>query len=115
MTEHELQNRIRIELSKYGVCFRTNAGSFWQGKRMWLREFQETVLTQLRVVEGLPDGFPDLLFIDQKGCAFIEVKAPKGKVREAQEKFINLMHSYGHRAGIARSVEDAVRIIQGGA
>ena len=114
MTEHELQNRIRVALSQYGIVFRTNAGTFWQGKRVWSRELQETVIAQPQAIEGLPKGFSDLLFIDRNGCAFIEVKTPRGKVREAQEKFINLMRSYGHRAGVARSVEDAVDIIQGG-
>lgn len=112
MTEHELQNAIRVALSAYGICFRTNAGKYWQGKRVWSRERQEYVLAELRAVEGLPEGFPDLLFIDQKGVAFIEVKAPKGRLREAQDRFIRTMQSYGHRAGVARSVEDAIQIIQ---
>ena len=114
MTEHELQNRIRVALSQYGIVFRTNAGTFWQGKRVWSRELHATVIAQTQAIGGLPMGFPDLLFIDRNGCAFIEVKTPRGKVREEQEKFINLMRSYGHRAGVARSVEDAVDIIQGG-
>lgn len=111
MTEHELQNRIRVALSQHGITFRTNAGRFWQGKRVWSRELQETVIAQPQAVEGLPKGFTDLLFIDSQGCAFIEVKTPRGKLREEQEKFINLMRSYGHRAGVARSVEDALKII----
>lgn len=114
MTEHELQNRIRVELSRYGMVFRTNAGTFWQGRRVWSRELQEAVIAQPQAVEGLPKGFSDLLFIDRHGCAFIEVKSPRGKLREEQESFINLMRSYGHRAGVARSVEDAIDIIKGG-
>lgn len=114
MTEHELQNRIRVALSEYGIVFRTNSGTFWQGKRVWSRELQESVIAQPQMIEGLPKGFTDLLFIDQRGCAFIEVKTLHGKVREEQENFINLMRSYGHRAGIARSVEDAIKIVQGG-
>lgn len=113
MTEHEMQNRIRVKLSEYGVVFRTNAGQFWQGKRQWSREFAEVVLTDLRAIEGLPDGFSDLLFVDGKGVAFIEVKAARGRKREAQEKFINRMRALGHRAGFARSVEDALDIIKG--
>ena len=114
MTEHEIQNKIRVALSEHGVVFRTNAGKYWQGKRVYSREFRETVLTELRAVEGLPEGFSDLLFIDGAGVAFIEVKAAHGRRREAQEKFINRMRDYGHRAGFARSVEDALKIIKGG-
>lgn len=114
MTEHELQNRIRVALSEHGLVFRTNAGKYWQGKRVYSREFRETVLTEIQAVEGLPEGFPDLLFLDARGAALIEVKAENGRVREKQQKFINLVQSYGLRAGVARNVEDAIRIVQGG-
>lgn len=114
MTEHEIQNQIRVALSEYGLVFRMNAGKFWQGKQRYSREFMETVLTEIRAVEGLPAGFSDLLFIDGTGVAFIEVKAAKGQKREAQKKFIEKMRSLGHRAGFARSVEDAIEIVKGG-
>lgn len=114
MTEHEVQNKIRVALSEHGIVFRINAGKFWQGERKYSVEFREWVLTNLRAVEGLPTGFPDLLFIDDNGVAFIEVKTERGRKREPQEKFINRMQSFGHRAGFARSVEDALQIIQGG-
>jgi len=108
MTEHELQNQIRVALSDYGRVFRINAGKFWQGK------LYGNVLTDLRVVEGLPEGFPDLLFIGEDGrVAFIEVKTAKGRVRESQKKFISFLRQYGHRAGVARSIEDAVQIAIG--
>lgn len=74
MTEHELQNQIRAALSEYGKVFRTNAGEFWQGKRVWSRELQAPVISDARKVEGLPYGFSDLLFLDSQGAAFIEVK-----------------------------------------
>ena len=43
--------------------------------------------------------------------AFIEVKTPTGVVSQEQTKFIEMMQGYGYRAGIARSVEDALKII----
>ena len=61
---------------------------------------------------GLPQGFPDLLFCGFDGQAgFIEVKRPHGAIREAQRNFIALMRGYGYPAGIARSPEEALRII----
>ena len=93
MTEHELQNRIRVALSDYGLVFRTNAGSFWQGKQVWSWEQCCMVLTDLQKVEGLPAGFPDLLFIDARGCAFIEVKAKGGRLRAAQKNFLDRMRA----------------------
>lgn len=114
MTEHELQNQIRVALSQYGLVFRTNAGSFWQGKQSWSREFGGYILRDLSRIEGLPEGFPDLLFLDTKGCAFIEVKTKNGRLRDKQKKFLYQMQAMGHRVGVARSVEDAIQIIQGG-
>lgn len=114
MTEHELQNRIRVALSEYGLVFRTNAGSFWQGKQSWSREFGGYVLTALSRIEGLPEGFPDLLFFDVHGCAFIEVKAKNGRLSDKQNKFLYQMQAMGYRVGVARSVEDAIKIIRGG-
>lgn len=114
MTEHELQNRIRVALSEHGVVFRTNAGAFWQGKRLWSQEHGGYVLTALSRVEGLPEGFSDLLFVDERGCAFIEVKNKNGKLRESQKNFIERMKMLGHRAGVAYSVDDAINIVTEG-
>jgi len=112
MTEHTLQNQIRVALSDYGICFRTNAGRFWQGKRVWSNEYNQYVLTDLKPVAGLPKGFSDTLFIGDNGkIAFIEIKTPKGRVRPEQEHFLDTMRGKGYKAGIARSVEDAIRII----
>ena len=114
MNEHELQNRIRVALSAYGMVFRTNAGSFWQGRRVWSKELSQSVLAELQKIEGLPEGFPDLLFVDERGCAFIEVKTPTGRLRKEQKNFLDRMQQMGLRAGVARSVEDAITITQGG-
>lgn len=99
MTEHELQNRIRVALSGYGRAFRMNAGKFQRGEHY---------------IEGLPAGFPDLLFIGPHGrTAFIEVKTPAGRIRESQKKFMDFLYGYEHQVGVARSVEDAVSIATG--
>ena len=111
MREQDLQNKIRVALSDYGVIFRTNAGKYWQGKRVWCEQFNEYILRDIRPVIGLPVGFSDTLFVGKDKVAFIEIKTPKGRVRPEQENFINVMRSYGHRAGVARSVEDAIRIV----
>ena len=99
MKETDLQNLIRIELSKHGIVFRRHVGEF---------------ITQngTSVKIGVP-GESDLEFIGNGFVAFIEVKTPTGRVRSEQLKFIEKMHSMGHKAGIARSVEDALKIIYG--
>lgn len=111
-SEHLIQDEIRLDLSQYGIVLRLNSGKFWQGKRVWSNEFNQWVLINLRPVQGCPEGTPDLLFLgENNNVAFIECKDDKGTIREKQEKFINIMHRYGIRAGIARSVIDALKII----
>lgn len=98
MTEHDIQDRIRMALSQYGVVLRLNVGQFYTNDGRIIKS-------------GLPVGTSDLLFIGRGYIAFIEVKTPTGRVREEQKRFIARMRSLGHRAGIARSVEDALNII----
>lgn len=111
-SEHLIQDEIRLALSQYGVVLRLNSGKFWQGDRVWSNEFKQDVLINLRPVQGLPKGTSDLLFLgENNNVAFIECKDNKGTAREKQEKFINIMHQYGVKAGVARSVADALKII----
>jgi hypothetical protein len=110
-SEHYTQDLIRLELSKHGLVFRTNAGSAWGGKYTNIPNLGNVVINP-RKIELLPKGFSDLLFVGTDGrVAFIECKDDKGTLRPEQEKFIKLMQSYGHRAGVARNVREALLII----
>ena len=113
-SESTIQNEIRLGLSNYGIVLRLNSGKFWQGNRVWSNEFKQYILTNLRPVQGCPEGTSDLLFLgENNNVAFIECKDQKGVARKKQEQFIHIMHNYGVKAGIARSVEDALNIIGG--
>ena len=100
MTELDVQNLIRCGVSDIALIFRANVG---QGFTMDGRKFST----------GLPKGFSDLFgFRISDGKAFfIEVKSPTGKIRPEQQNFIDRMRQNGALAGIARSVEDARKII----
>lgn len=112
MTEHDIQARVMLELSKHGKVFRTNAGEYFQGDEVWSREFQQKVLINLRRVKGLPKGFSDLMVVTPGGhVTFVETKSPSGRPTEEQIRFIDNMRALGCAAGIARSPEDALRII----
>jgi hypothetical protein len=97
MNESQLLYEVMRELGRFGYVVRCNAGSIKlpSGKRF----------------RGLPPGFADLMLIMQGGrVAFIECKVGKNKPSEEQERFIKRMREYGHLAGVAYSVADALTI-----
>lgn len=100
--ESLIQNQIRVALSKAGyMVFRANVGKV----RTSDGRFFDT---------GLPKGFSDLFGFRQDGqIFFIEVKNEKGRVRPEQTKFMEIMKQRGALVGVARSVEDALGIVNG--
>lgn len=102
MTEQDIQNLIRIAVSKNNMIFRANVGKV---KTADGRIFDT----------GLPPGFCDLFGFRPDGrIFFIEVKKPGGRVREVQKHFIDVVKRNGAIAGVAYSVEDALKIIEEG-
>ena len=100
MTETDLQNLIRVELSRRG-CFvqRTNSATLYTKDGRPVRI-------------GIP-GQSDLCgHRPGDGRAFyIEVKRPGGKPRENQERFLRQMRDTGALAGVAHSVDEAVGVV----
>jgi hypothetical protein len=99
MSESRLLYEIMRELGKYGAVYRCNSGTVKlpNGKRF----------------NGMPKGFSDVLFIRPDGGAcFIETKTDNGKLSSEQERFMQRMQSLNARAGIARSVNEAMQICQ---
>lgn len=97
MTETDIQNAIRLELSKYGVCFRMNTGVFKQGER--------TIKCGVK-------GMSDLLFIKGGRAYWLEVKTETGRPSAEQLNFLSVMRKHGCVAEIVRSVDDAVRAVR---
>lgn len=101
--ESDIQNAIRRELPKHN-CFiyRANVGKVKTVDGTWFDT-------------GLPKGFPDTFGFDKedKQIFFIEVKNEKGKPRKEQLLFHEFLAAQGITHGIARSVEDAVKIVKG--
>ncbi|MGV3027896.1 VRR-NUC domain-containing protein [Streptococcus hyovaginalis] len=100
VSEHDIQNAIRLELSKRGIqCFRINVGKVRMSDGRWFNT-------------GAPKGFSDLFGFRPDGqIFFIEVKNEKGRVRPEQTKFMEIMKQRGALVGVARSVEDALGIV----
>lgn len=54
---------------------------------------------------------PEMVGRDVAIFVGLEIKAPDGRVREAQERFLSLVRTQGGISGVARSVADALRIV----
>lgn len=100
--EQEIQNAIRRELPKYGhFIYRANVGKVKMQDGRWFDT-------------GLPKGFPDTFGWTNTGQFFaIEVKSKRGKLRKEQIKMGEFMKTQPILYGVARSVEDALRIVGG--
>jgi len=100
MTEHDIQNSIRLRLSELGYCvFRVNVGRFKTEDGRWFDT-------------GLPKGFSDLMAVKDGKVYFLEVKSETGKASADQLSFLAVMRDrYGCVAEIVRSVDDAVRVV----
>lgn len=100
--ESKLMHRIAAALSEHG-CFvlRTNSGVYYdsQGNRITI---------------GFK-GLSDLVGFRPDGKFFaLEIKTATGRPSPEQIKFIDFCHSKNIPAGIARSVEEALQILEVG-
>lgn len=101
-TEHEIQSNILLEVSKAGhKIWRSNAGK--------IKNAQTGTWINL-----LPKGFPDTFgFRKSDGKFFaIEVKTATGRLRKEQIQFAKFAATQPILYGVARSVEDAIKIIE---
>lgn len=102
-SEHSIQKQIQLELSRHQcTVFRANVGKIHTPDGRFFST-------------GLPSGFPDLFgfrWTDGK-IFFIEVKNAKGRPRADQVVFHKMLQSHNVVHGIARSVHDALMIVDG--
>ena len=97
--ETEIQNAIRVELSKIGIVRRNNVGTFYtpDGRPITI---------------GIP-GEADLTLFRHGGkTVFVEIKTPKGKPNKWQKHFQSVVERCGYEYIIMRSVEDAVKYVE---
>lgn len=100
MREKDIQNEIRLALNPYAVVFRINVGTF-------MSETGKMVST------GVPRGFSDLFGVRKSDgkAFFIEVKNEKGKTSKYQDNFLEQMRKAGAISGVARSPEEAIKLV----
>lgn len=124
--ENEIQREIQLALAEVpGLrIWRGNVAKGWMGLPddthiETMQDGSKTVTIQnaRRLDTHLPTGFSDLFgFIDADGRAipvFIEVKSARGRPSPEQQAFLQAMLNAGCFAGVARSVEEAHRILKG--
>ncbi|WP_053025774.1 VRR-NUC domain-containing protein [Staphylococcus haemolyticus] len=102
MTEQKIQNDILIEINRRGHrLFRANAG--------------KVITRDNRVIKLLPKGFPDTFGYRKSDGKFIaiEVKTENGRLRPEQKKFRDFAEKQNILYGVARSVEEAIEIVEG--
>jgi hypothetical protein len=111
MSEQQIQQEIRIACSNGDTrLWRNNTGTL---------KDQHGRPVQFGLCKGSADliGYrtititPDM--VGQQVAVFtsIEVKTPTGRLRPEQRAWLETVHAAGGIAGVARSVEDALRIV----
>lgn len=126
MTEAEIKNRIRLAVGKLPSVklFNSPTGDGWAGKTLRITEGQILIGPYRRVQFGLCPGSCDLIgwravtitpeMVGQQVAQFVgvEVKSATGKLRPDQENFIRVLRESGGCAGVARSVEEAITLLE---
>ena len=121
-SEHDIQNEIRLALSEQGYFTeRINVGSGYLIDKKLMERVKRLCPVLRAELDKVPyfntgavKGRSDLSAIKDGRISFIEVKNEVGRPTDEQLNFIKQMQTrYGCRAGIARSVEDALSIVEG--
>lgn len=125
MSETDLYTEILTEYSRGNTrLFRQNAGLAWQGTVV-SHTPQRLILAHPRPIKmgapGLSDlgGWTTMAVVGEGGMVpaaiyvAIECKWGRSRTRPEQAAFIEVVKQAGGRAGIARCVEDAGRILTG--
>ena len=101
LTEKEIQNQIRDILSYSCKVWNITTGTFKVAGR------------PPRYIRTFPRGTPDLMGFRKKDgkMFFIEVKTFKGTLSKEQKEFAEFIKDYPVLYGVARSVDDALRIV----
>lgn len=100
-SEHAIENEIMLALSECGnKVFRSNAG------KIRTQEGRTVIL--------FPPGFPDICgWRGSDGKFFaIEIKNERGRLRDSQKRFREMVKYEPILYGVARSVKDAIEIVE---
>ena len=90
---------------KVALCWRQNSGTFAERNRDGTTRY-----IRANTQRGMSDIMGALM--DGRTLA-IEVKSRTGRMRPGQEEFLSSIRAAGGVAGVCRSVDDAIRLLEG--
>ena len=121
-----IQNKIMLALSSAGATMWRNAVAYaWVGKVIHKTDTEVTLSGAYPIQAGLCVGSSDLIglktitvtadMVGHQIAVFtaVEVKTKTGKASPEQKQFIDAVRKKGGIAGVARSVDDALQLIDG--
>ena len=112
MTEQQIQQEIRLALSRWPVrLWRNNTGTLYdrQGRPVQFGLCKgSSDLIGLRTITIGPEHVGQRLAV----FAAVEVKSATGRVTTEQQAFIEQVQGMGGLAGVARSVGEAATILR---
>jgi hypothetical protein len=123
-SEKQIQHDIHTGLIGDTHLFRNNVGLAYTGDVKTNANGSVTILNARPIKFGLCPGSSDLIgwttititseMVGRRIAVFtaIEVKSATGRASDKQKKFIKRIHDCGGIAGVARSLDDAVNVVE---
>ncbi len=112
--ETKLMRLIMLALTKADcICWRNETAGAYVGRVIHKDQRIVTLANAQLMTFGLCVGSADIIGIHKATGRFlaVEVKTEKGKPTQEQLNFLEQVKNAGGIAGVARSVEDALRLI----
>ena len=123
MSEHQIQNEIRLAISGKATLFRNNVGTAWIGDTSKLKDGSVLIRNPRVFHAGLCEGSSDLIgwrsltitpeMVGQTVAVFaaLEVKSKTGRATAGQKNFCQRVTEAGGFAGIVKSPDDAKKTL----
>lgn len=123
MSEHAIQNEIRLGISGKATMFRNNVAVSWVGDVTELKDGSVLIRNARRLHAGLCEGSSDLIgwrsliitpeMVGELIAVFsaLEVKSKTGRATAGQKNFCDRVIEAGGLAGIVKSLDDAKKAL----
>ena len=123
MSEHAIQNEIRLGISGKATMFRNNVAVSWVGDVTELKDGSVLIRNARRLHAGLCEGSSDLIgwrsliitpeMVCERVAVFaaLEVKSKTGRATAGQKNFCERVIEAGGLAGIVKSLDDAKKAL----